>query len=285
MNRPQIYIILTLIFAIIFTFFIPIPLLLIGTVGIWGFISIMFGICGKVGSKVLRSKRDPHKQLEKTIMELKTLEVQFNKKEMALSNVLRVAKLGTWKLDLNSQILSLGDEHIVLMGYQVGQIPSVFSLMDYLKLYVHPEDFTTIMNKFEHAASNNDENFTDHFEYRLIHRDGSTHNMFVSVIGNQKHFNTLDGVCQDITDILSTKTALKTTLKQLSDLKFALDVSSLVTISDANGVIEYVNDQFCLISKFKREELIGKNHRLLSSGHHSKEFFREMWTTIRQGEV
>ncbi|MEX2415257.1 MAG: EAL domain-containing protein [Paenibacillaceae bacterium] len=98
-------------------------------------------------------------------------------------------------------------------------------------------------------------------------------------------FNILDGTSLDMTDIHNTRTALKTTLKQLSDFKFALDVSSLVTIADADGTIEYVNDKFCLNSKYSREELIGKNHRILSSGHHSKEFFRDMWRTIQQGEV
>lgn len=99
------------------------------------------------------------------------------------------------------------------------------------------------------------------------------------------HINTIDGTSQDITDIRNMQTALRITLKQLSDLEFALDVSSLVTITDANGIIEYVNDKFCQISQYSREELMGKNHRLLSSGHHAKEFFREMWKTIQEGEV
>jgi PAS domain S-box-containing protein len=73
--------------------------------------------------------------------------------------------------------------------------------------------------------------------------------------------------------------------KLISDYKDALDQSSVVSITAADGIISYVNDRFCKESGYAREELIGKNHRVLNSGYHPKEFFTGMWNTISSGKI
>lgn len=73
--------------------------------------------------------------------------------------------------------------------------------------------------------------------------------------------------------------------KQLKEIKTALDESVILAITDAKGVIIEVNNLFCKISKYSREELIGKTHRIVNSGYHPSSFFKNLWRTISSGEI
>jgi|GEM_PF-965622 len=86
-------------------------------------------------------------------------------------------------------------------------------------------------------------------------------------------------------DRANTEKALRASLREVADLKTALDKHANVTFTDREGVITYVNDKFSEISKYAREELLGSNHRVVNSHFHSKEFFAGMWQTIKAGGV
>ncbi|HEY0763047.1 MAG TPA: PAS domain S-box protein [Pyrinomonadaceae bacterium] len=84
---------------------------------------------------------------------------------------------------------------------------------------------------------------------------------------------------------LNPEEALQRSEKELADIKFALDESAIVAITDQRGIINYVNQKFCEISKYSREELLGQDHRIINSAYHPKDFIRNLWTTIASGKV
>ncbi len=100
--------------------------------------------------------------------------------------------------------------------------------------------------------------------------------------GNPKY---LLGISENITAQQLNEQKLNKSIKELANYKMALDVSSIVEITNLLGIITYVNDNFCKISGYEREEIIGQTHRLVNSNHHTKDFFNSMWNTISEGSV
>ncbi len=72
---------------------------------------------------------------------------------------------------------------------------------------------------------------------------------------------------------------------EYQNVKRSLDSVALVSITDLKGYILDANDRFCQISKYPKEELIGQYHNIINSGHHSQEFWREMWTSVFSGNA
>ncbi len=87
----------------------------------------------------------------------------------------------------------------------------------------------------------------------------------------------------EITERQRIENSLADARMSLGSQKVALDGFAIVAETDPSGTITYVNDMFCEVSGYAREEMIGQNHRMLNSGHHPKSFFIEMWRTIAAG--
>lgn len=84
---------------------------------------------------------------------------------------------------------------------------------------------------------------------------------------------------------LSSNKEFITTSDEIDNLEIALNASSLVTITNLKGEITFANQKFCNLSKYSKDELIGKNHRILKSDYHDSEFFTHLWKTISAGKI
>jgi hypothetical protein len=127
-----------------------------------------------------------------------------------------------------------------------------------------------------------------HGEIRNRAKDGSHYwvdTTIVPFLNDQGKPRQYVAIRADITERKRAEEKLRESTKEVVDLKAALDEHAIVAITDPQGKITYVNDKFCAISKYTREELLGQDHRIINSGHHPKEFIRDLWATIGRGRV
>jgi PAS domain S-box-containing protein len=153
------------------------------------------------------------------------------------------------------------------------------------EVLIIPEEMEGVKSVFRSLQT---ERFPNRYENYWLTRDGERRLIAwnnAAMADSTGAVRWVVGVGTDITERKQIEEDLRVSLKELADIKFALDESSIVAITDQRGIINYVNDKFCEISKFSREELLGQDHRIINSGYHTKEFIRDLWTTIASGRV
>jgi PAS domain S-box-containing protein len=127
-----------------------------------------------------------------------------------------------------------------------------------------------------------------HGEIKNRAKDGSYYwvdTTIVPFLGDEGKPRQYIAIRADITQRKDAEERLRAAAKEVADFKAALDAHAIVAITNPQGRITYVNDKFCAISHYAREELLGQDHRIINSGHHPKEFFQQLWQTIGRGEV
>jgi len=197
----------------------------------------------------------------------KILNAIFN----ALSGVIYHVKLDSSQ---KRKMIFMSERADVIFGYSSQELQNDISLIANI---LHPDDIITPSQSLEIFKKNN--NFR-RLQYRVKNANGGwkwLEERSILIETGQNEYD-LYGMITDITDS-------KISNKKLEDLRFALDESAVVSVTDKDGNIIDFNDNFCKVSGYSRREIMGQNHRLINSGFHSREFFKDLWDTISAGKV
>jgi PAS domain S-box-containing protein len=192
------------------------------------------------------------------------------------------------------QIFNVGAER--MLGYAASEVMNKITpadISDPQELIARAEALsaelaTPITPGFEALVFKASRGIEDIYELTYIRKDGSRLPAVVSVTALRDAQNAVIGyllIGADNTARKQAEAALAKVAADLAAMQTAVSEAAIVAITDVTGKIEQVNDNFVLISKYTREELIGQDHRLLNSGLHPKEFIRELWVTIANGKV
>jgi len=203
--------------------------------------------------------------------------------EDLLEQTTKIARIGSWEMGLNNQeddsmlwspiirdVLELNDDTPATLE----------GLLDHYVLESKQRLGRAIDNLIKEGLN---------FDEELLLITAKGNEQWVRVIGSREVINKrptkIYGSIQDINEKKIARLELEKSLKSLNDYKFSLDQAAIIAFTDQKGVITSVNENFCKISGYKREELIGKTHRIINSNHHPATFFKDLWKTIGSGKV
>ncbi|RXZ34022.1 EAL domain-containing protein [Oxalobacteraceae bacterium CAVE-383] len=193
-----------------------------------------------------------------------------------------IAGAGNWELHIADNRLVWSDEIYKIFGIAHDSFPSTAKGF---YSFIHPEDRQRLYVDTQRALRGEEPMDAEH---RIVLPDGSlrhVHTRAVLIVDEGGKPSLLSGTVHDITALKQANEALHRSLQELSDMKLAVDQHAIMAVTDQRGIITYVNEKFCRISHYSREELIGRSHNIVNSGYHSKAFMLELWRTISGGKV
>jgi PAS domain S-box-containing protein len=214
--------------------------------------------------------------------ERKAMEAALRESETNLAKAQEIAQIGSWIWDVrhNHGHWSKGMEKIYGFPFEEGP-----NHLERVLKVVHPEDQVHYQSRIKRLIANGG---TLETTYRIIRADGEVRVFFVNAVAEQDQEGKtvlVRGITQDITDRKRAEEKVRETLRNLEDFKAAVDESAVVLVTDAEGLITYVNHRMCEITGYSREELIGSNPRILGSMFHPRAYFQEMWEIISSGGI
>ncbi|MEI7736046.1 MAG: PAS domain S-box protein [Ferruginibacter sp.] len=207
-------------------------------------------------------------------------EKRLAESEIKYRTMIEHNQAGIYQTTLKGNIVSCNNAFVKMLGYESKEEVLAGNASMFYFFDAHREEFIELLQL--NRELNN-------FELELKNKNGKP----VYMIGNcfiRKDLvsgeDIIEGTLIDISKRKLAEEALLNSLKEVSDYQYALDQSAIISITDQHGILKHVNDNFCALYGFTKEEVIGETHgRLINSGYHPKAFWEKFWKHIKTGKV
>jgi PAS domain S-box-containing protein len=227
-------------------------------------------------SQALIDGRQVLQGLVRDISQRKAAENQLRASEARFRQLLELAPLPMGLANDRGELTFLNARHILTFGYSRDELPDLEAWWQ--RAYPDTAYRRQVRERWDAAVARAVASGADiePQEYLVTCRDGTVRDIIVSGI-------------QLGPDVLATfldVTTLRKADAELRKLRRAVEQSpTAVVITDQTGTIEYANPRFEVQTGYPRDEVVGLNPRFLKSGVHPPEFYRELWITLRAGQV
>ncbi len=182
-------------------------------------------------------------------------------------------------LDKNSHIIYVNDMWANWYGLKLEHIQGKT-----LEEILPKNDYLVLEEHIKNALSGQRKTF----EVKIQISNGNILNCIMDFIPYKDHNDICNGFfsfIQDMTNFKKVEEQITLEKNKFEELFNGLCQSAIVTITDLKGNFIFVNDFFCKITGYSSEEILGQNYRILNSGYHSSEFFKDLWSTIEKGST
>ncbi len=216
-------------------------------------------------------------ELHVQIAEQNAIQIALEASQQGISDFIDNAAIGMDWIDAEGNIVWVNQAELNMFGYDRSQ----YIGQPLINFHV---DRAKIADLLRRVAQNES---VKNCEAQVWCKDGSICDVSIDAQAFVKDEKFIHArlFTRDITEQKKAETSARETLDSLQFQKYALDRSAIVATTDRDGTIIYVNEKFCEISQYSESELLGKTHRVINSGYHPLEFFRDLWRAISSGQV
>ncbi|MBL0954680.1 MAG: PAS domain-containing sensor histidine kinase [Leptospira sp.] len=211
----------------------------------------------------------------------------LKQKETKLDRLLRTMINGVVVVNLQGQILYANESASEILDLELEQIENrYFSSKEWKQINEDGSPFPT--DKLPLALALGKQITVYNCEHGIISEDGHVKWLNVNATPLFDEHGNLEGATAsflDITELKNTQNTIEQQNRKLTSVLNAIERSSIVSVTNPEGIIIRANSKFIKISGFTESEIIGSDHKILSSDYHKKDFWQELWEQIKNGKT